>query len=248
MSDDAPVRGDLSQRVVVDTAALDWRSSPSGTVWRKRLHRVGPAEGGQVTSLVRFEPNASFPVHEHPDGEEILVLEGTFSDDRGDWPAGSYLLNPEGYSHAPASREGCVLFVKLRQYAGPGRRQVGLDTRAMDWTSVAGAEGVWTKELYVDAAFPDSTRLEKLDPGASPAERSYPGGAELFVLSGAFSDESGQYRAGAWLRLPPGARHQPQSDTGCELYMKSGAVAGLWSGAREDSLDSTRPNPYTFRP
>jgi anti-sigma factor ChrR (cupin superfamily) len=230
MNPDAPLHGDLSQRVVVDTAALDWQPSPSGTVWRKRLHRVGPAETGQVTSLVRFEPNSSFPVHAHPDGEEILVLEGTFSDDRGDWPAGCYLLNPEGYSHAPSSREGCVVLVKLRQYAGSGRRQVALDSCALDWRPVAGCEGLWSRELYADDAFPDTTRLEKLDPGTRLPERSYPGGAELFVLSGSCNDEAGPYGSGTWLRLPAGACHTLHSEGGCEVYVKSGAVIGLLAG------------------
>lgn len=109
------INGDLSRRVSVDTERLPWTPSPSGSVWRKRVHRVGPAESGQVTSIVRYEAGSRFPAHDHPEGEEILVLDGVFSDDHGDWPAGTYLLNPEGFRHAPFSREGCVLFVKLRQ-------------------------------------------------------------------------------------------------------------------------------------
>ena len=98
------------------TAKMEWTPSPSGTVWRKRLHLVGDPESGQVTSVVRFEPDAEFSVHDHPEGEEILVLEGVFSDERGDWTAGSYLSNPEGFRHHSSSSEGCLLFVKLRQY------------------------------------------------------------------------------------------------------------------------------------
>ena len=125
---DAPLNGDLSKRVFVDTTSLPWTSSPSQTVWRKRLHRVGPAESGQVTSLVRYEPGAAFPVHDHPEGEEILVLEGVFSDEHGDWPAGTWLLNPEGFRHAPFSKKGCLLFVKLRQAAGTARRHALVST------------------------------------------------------------------------------------------------------------------------
>jgi hypothetical protein len=127
---EASQNGDLSVRVDLDTTQLDWQPSPSGTVHRKRLHRVGPAEAGQVTSLVRYEPGASFHEHPHPEGEEILVLDGVFSDEHGDWKKGTYLLNPEGFSHAPFSREGCLLFVKLRQYPGRARTHVALDTCA----------------------------------------------------------------------------------------------------------------------
>ena len=34
--------------------------------FRKRVHLVGAAEAGQVTSIVRYEPGATFPPHDHP--------------------------------------------------------------------------------------------------------------------------------------------------------------------------------------
>lgn len=45
----------MTRPVVVRTADLPWQASPAAGVWRKRLHRVGPEESGQVTSLVRVE-------------------------------------------------------------------------------------------------------------------------------------------------------------------------------------------------
>ena len=111
-------------RAFADTSRMEWAPSPSGSVWRKRMHLVGPPESGQVTSVVRYEPRSTFHAHDHPEGEEILVLEGVFSDEHGDWPAGTYLLNPEGFRHAPFSREGCTLLVKLRQFPGRERRHV----------------------------------------------------------------------------------------------------------------------------
>ncbi|MBW2396116.1 MAG: cupin domain-containing protein [Deltaproteobacteria bacterium] len=100
------LNGDMTRSALMRTQEMEWQASPSGTVWRKRLHRVGGAETGQVTSVVRYEAGASFPEHDHPDGEEIFVLEGIFSDEHGDWPAGTHLLNPEGFHHAPFSRDG----------------------------------------------------------------------------------------------------------------------------------------------
>ena len=135
--EEASLNGDLSQRLVVDTAAMEWTPSPGGHVLRKRLHRVGPPESGQVTSVVQYQPGASFPEHNHPEGEEILVLDGVFSDEHGDWPAGTYLLNPEGFSHAPLSREGCLLFVKLRQYPGTDREHVAIQTNSQSWRPIA---------------------------------------------------------------------------------------------------------------
>ena len=129
------INGDLSKACSVDTGQLAWTKSPSGTVWRKRVHLVGPPEAGQVTSVVRYDADSRFASHAHADGEEILVLSGVFSDEHGDYPAGSYLLNPEGFQHAPHSKEGCELFVKLRQYPGRKRSQLQIDTHSADWSA-----------------------------------------------------------------------------------------------------------------
>jgi anti-sigma factor ChrR (cupin superfamily) len=227
---DETINGNLDVRVAVATAAMPWSASPSPSVWRKRVHRVGPAESGQVTSVVRYDPRSSFAAHGHPDGEEILVLEGIFTDDRGDWPAGTYLLNPEGYRHAPSSRDGCVLFVKLRQFPGLDRQQVALDTNRMSWRPGA-LEGIETMPLYSQPGYGDTMALERWRGGFACDEREYAGGAEIFVLDGAFSDESGNYAAGTWIRLPQGAKHSPRTDNGCTLYLKQGGHAYLQSGS-----------------
>lgn len=221
------IHGDISARVVVDTKTLPWKASPSATVWRKRLHLVGPAEAGQVTSVVRYQENSHFPPHDHPDGEEILVLDGVFSDEHGDWPAGSYLLNPEGFRHTPYSREGCLLFVKLRQFPGRDRHHVATTIDAGEWQSDHGRA---TKHLYSQAGYADSTRLERWLPGASLGEMSYQRGAELFILSGAFEDELGAYDAHTWLRLPAQFTHHPSTAKGCTLYIKEGGFVYLHGG------------------
>jgi anti-sigma factor ChrR (cupin superfamily) len=223
------INGDLAARVAVDTAAMPWTPSPSGTVWRKRVHLVGPVESGQVTSVVRYEPNSAFHAHDHPEGEEIFVLDGVFSDEHGDWPAGTYLLNPEGFRHTPFSRDGCVLFVKLRQYPGRAREHVATRTETVPWQPTARA-GVTTRLLYSQAGFADSTRLERWSPGARLGRVEYPSGAELFVIEGSFADDGGRFPQGSWLRLPPGAALSPSSDEGCVLYIKEGGFAYLRAG------------------
>jgi hypothetical protein len=220
------LNGNLARRASLDTRTVEWTPSPSRSVWRKRLHMVGGVESGQVTSVVRYEPGSSFPAHDHPDGEEILVLEGTFSDEHGDWPAGTHLLNPEGFRHAPFSRDGCVLFVKLRQYTGAGREYRKTDTGSLPWQPT-GRVGVEAKTLYDETGFPDHTRLERWGAGSAPGAQALPGGIEIFVLEGSFEDAEGRYDAGAWLRLPDGAKLDAHSQEGCVLYVKQGAVSAL---------------------
>jgi anti-sigma factor ChrR (cupin superfamily) len=206
---------------------MAWSASPSSTVWRKRLHLVGPPESGQVTSVVRYQELSQFPPHDHPDGEEILVLSGVFSDEHGDWPAGSYLLNPEGFRHAPYSRDGCLLFVKLRQFPGMDRRHVAVNTHTMSWEPVSG--GRERKVLYAQPGYQDTTRLERWSTDSALGELAYARGAELFVLDGSFEDEHGRYDAHAWVRLPAQFTHHPTTQQGCELYVKEGGFAYLRS-------------------
>lgn len=226
MNDD-PLNGNLDQRLALNTQRMDWVPSPGGHVLRKRLHRVGPAEAGQVTSLVYYPPGARFPRHDHPEGEEILVLEGTFSDDQGDWPAGSYLLNPEGYSHAPYSEGGCTLFVKLRQYPGEDRHQVATNTAATPWQADSRTP-VEQKVLYKQAPYTDVVRLEHWPQPAQRGALKFPQGAELFVITGHFVDEAGDHPRWSWLRIPAGQSVTPTGGEACEVYIKEGGFTYLY--------------------
>jgi anti-sigma factor ChrR (cupin superfamily) len=221
------IHGDLSSRMVVDTKALNWIPSPGGAVLRKRMHLVGPPESGQVTSIVQYPPDSHFHSHDHPDGEEILVIDGVFSDEHGDWPAGTYLLNPEGFHHAPYSRDGCLLLVKLRQFPGRDRQHIVVDTVNIPWETTGGRE---VKRLYSQPGYQDSMRLERWSPASVIGDREFSLGAELFVLRGTFADEHGTYDAHTWLRFPPQSRHRLRTAGGCELYVKEGGFAYLRNG------------------
>ena len=216
---------DFTRRVVMRTGEMDWQESPSPTVWRKRLDLMD-GEYSRVTSVVRYAAQSSFHAHGHPAGEEILVLDGVFSDEHGDYPAGSYLLNPKGFRHAPFSKEGCVLFVKLCQYAGDKRAQIAIDTRAEPWTPGA-QPGLEVLPLYNALDWPETMCLERLAPGAVLPRETCEGGKEVFVLEGRLEDEDDGYPAGAWLRLPPGSAHAPRSAEGCICYVKRGHLADM---------------------
>ena len=220
------VRANFSEFVSADTNAMDWQASPSPSVWRKRLDLTGPSEISRVTSVVRYDADSVFPSHPHPDGEEIFVLEGMFSDEHGDYPAGTFLLNPEGFEHAPFSKEGCVIFVKLRQYPGPNRRHVVVDTKAAEWHAgrFPGTENI---VLYQEDGQPEMIRLVRIAPGATVTPHDHPGGEEVLVLDGAYTDEYGTFGTGSWMRYPDGSRHTIRSETGCTIYVKNGHLAEL---------------------
>ena len=115
MTDSYLLNMNFNEHVCCKTPDLHWEKSPADGVSRIHLEREA-MESGHTTSFVKFEPNSFFPQHKHPKGEEIYVLDGVFSDENGDYPAGTYLRNPPGSQHKPFTKEGCTLFVKLEQF------------------------------------------------------------------------------------------------------------------------------------
>jgi len=223
------LNADLHARVVVRPDDHEWVPSPVPGVQRMMLDRVG-GEVARATSLVRYAPNSTFPAHEHGGGEEILVLEGAFADDRGSYPAGSYLRNPVGTRHAPeVGPEGALIFVKLHQFDPADQRQVALDTHSPAWLPGA-VPGLSVAPLH--AWGEEHVQLLRWRGDCELAPRRWPRGAEFLVLDGAFEDAEGVYGAGAWLRLPPGARHTPRPGReGVLLYAKTGHLDPAAGGA-----------------
>ncbi|MSP68243.1 MAG: cupin [Alphaproteobacteria bacterium] len=216
------LNADLTRYAFADLRRIDWERSPAPGVWRRRLDRVG-GEAGRATSLVRFDPGARFLTHPHPGGEEILVLDGTFEDEHGAYPAGSYLLNPAGFEHESFSTAGCTLFVKLRQYAGADRVKVALDSNALAWKPGRFAD-TENRRLYTRDGTGEFMQLTRISPGCNIPLHDHPGGEEVLLLEGDLEDENGRCEGMAWVRYPDGSRHAPRSTGGCLLYVKYGGL------------------------
>jgi anti-sigma factor ChrR (cupin superfamily) len=211
------LHADLTQRVVIHHPDLPWTPSPEPGVERRMLERVGE-ELAKATTVVRYQPGAKFQTHTHDLGEEILVLEGVFSDETGHYPAGSYLMNPPGSFHAPFSEQGCTLFVKLR-HLGPDQvvREV-IDTTTAPWFQGM-VPGLNVMPLMQQGS---GSTLVKWAPQTYFNLHRHYGGEEIFVVSGVFEDEHGRYPAGTWIRSPHMSLHQPFSKEGCVIFVKTG--------------------------
>lgn len=215
------IHSDLTKRAVVDTNGLDWVPSPMAGVERRMLERDG-GEVARATSLVRYAPGSAFSAHAHDLGEEFLVLDGVFSDESGDFPAGMYVRNPPGSSHVPSSAPGAVILVKLRQMEPDDDTFVRINTGdATGWQD--GRPGEKLLPLFVRPV--EEVVMLDWDAGTSFADTVLTGGAEYFVVSGSFSDEAGTYPAGTWLRLPPGSRQKIATATGARVWRKTGHLA-----------------------
>lgn len=193
------INDDLSNPVFVQAAKLDWVPSPSPGVDRRMLFRVG-GEVARATSIVRYAPGSAFPRHTHTGGEEILVLEGTFQDEHGDYPAGSYFRNPPGTSHIPAAKDGCTIFVRLWQYRDGDRAQIV--RRPGEGQHIEPRTGASAATVLFDNGH-EEVRLEDWK-AREPVTIANTRGLELFVVSGALTIDGEALEAQSWVRLPAG--------------------------------------------
>lgn len=207
----------FAERIVIDTESMSWLASPARGVWRKPLERE-EAESGHTTSIVRYEAGSQFKTHPHPMGEEILVLDGVFSDQYGDYPAGTYIRNPPGSSHAPFSKQGCTILVKLNQFDTRDSATVRIDTSKQQW--LAGQGGLEVMPLHNFEH--EHVALVKWPVGERFQPHKHFGGEEIFVLSGEFRDEHGHYPQGSWIRSPHMSEHFPFVEQQTIIWVKTG--------------------------
>lgn len=208
---------EFDKRLVLQTQNMPWQNSPAAGVLRKPLERSLP-ESGHVSSIVRYEKGSSFNEHPHPLGEEIFVLEGTFSDEFGDYPKGSYLRNPPGSTHAPFSTDGCELFVKLNQFHEQDLKPVFINTQKAAW--LQGMGGLQVMPLHEFEG--EHVALVKWPAGEKFQPHRHFGGEEILVLSGVFQDEYGQYPKHTWIRSPHMSEHHPFVEEETIIMVKTG--------------------------
>ena len=211
------IRADLNHTAHLSADDFDWVASPLPGVERVMLDRVGD-EVAVATSIVRYAPGSSFSPHEHALGEEFIVLDGVFSDEHGDFGPLSYVRNPPGTSHTPRSEDGCVIFVKLRQFDDE------------DLTPV-------TTAIAADAPFGERQMLhsyqgEEVCAVRVPAGERYAFNAsfyvrELLVLQGELTWQQevtrtlGQW---SWIRMAPGNPLRINALSDCLIFSKTRPV------------------------
>jgi len=208
---------DFSRQVTVTPADQHWVTSPADGVSRIHLERSA-AESGHTTSLVKFAPGAHFPEHDHPLGEELFVLKGTFSDEFGDYPLGTYIRNPPGSRHSPFSRDGCTLLVKLDQFHPEDGAAVVVRPEDHEWREGIGNLVVLSLHEFQTrhtalVYWPENERFQP---------HQHWGGEEIYVISGEFIDEYGRYPAGSWIRSPHLSRHYPFVEQETLILVKTG--------------------------
>lgn len=217
------INADFSKRVVIRPSDYQWVDSPMPGVDRMMLDRIGD-EVARATSLVRYAPGSVFAEHVHSGGEEFFVLEGEFGDEHRRYPTGTYVRNPIGTSHTPKVGErGCVILVKLHQFAAEDQAQTVTDTISarMSPGLVPGLTVLGLHEFESE-----HVALVRWAPETTFKPHKHWGGEEVFVIEGVFYDELGEYPAGSWIRSPHLSEHTPFTKSGGALiYVKVGHLS-----------------------
>ncbi len=214
------INHDLTRRVAINPESIVWYPTNSTGICFACFESDDEIQEHPVTMLTRFDPDGFFSYHEHPGGEEILVLDGCFTDEIGEHPPGTYMLNPEGFRHTPRSDKGCLTFVKLRQHGGTTRQQVRTNIFESPWQAGTIPE-IELQLLYSQTDYPEKVWIERWQIGAKLGAVIETDVKEIYVIAGTWSDELGTYPTGSWLRYPPNCEYNPRSETGCTIYVKT---------------------------
>lgn len=210
----------FNERVVVNPSNYKNVASPCSGVKRILLERNEDTEYAVSTTIVTFDKQSYFDEHSHDGGEELFVLNGTFSDEYGDYPAGTYIRNSRKSKHKPFSIDGCTLFVKLRQFQDDDHQSICLQTNNCKW-SPGLVKGLHVMPLHNFKH--ENTALVKWDPNTQFTPHQHWGGEEIFVIDGTFYDEHGEYPKHSWLRNPHLSQHSPYTlDDGALIFVKTG--------------------------
>ena len=94
-------------RALALSPRLPWRRFAPGV----EIHRLWGKPNTRSGALLRYAAGAKVPRHRHEGSEHIYVLVGAQRDERGEYAAGTHVVNPPGSVHAVSSPEGCVVFV-----------------------------------------------------------------------------------------------------------------------------------------
>lgn len=222
MNEPITLNMDFSKAVCSLPDEQQWLKSPADGVSRMPLEREA-AESGHTTSFVKFYPGSFFPPHQHPFGEEIYVLDGTFSDENGDYPAGTYIRNPPGSHHKPFTRDGCILFVKLDQFQAGDTEHIVSRLEDRQWQPGIGN----LKVISLHTFNAESTALVWWPENEIFQKHNHWGGEEIVVIKGTFIDEHGEYPQGSWIRSPHMSKHFPRVEEETLILVKVGHLKSI---------------------
>ncbi|MBL7762633.1 MAG: cupin domain-containing protein [Chitinophagaceae bacterium] len=105
------------QDYIVSTTSTKWQPLIEKDVHYKGVFvkslRFDETQQRSTTILLKFEPGASYPYHNHPGGEELFVLEGEVTIEGAVLKVGDYLYTPVNFKHAVKTENGCTILFMI---------------------------------------------------------------------------------------------------------------------------------------
>ena len=92
-------------RIIGDLNNIDWK-----TVYKGFKEFKVPVNDNDSVKLIKMDPGTSVPLHSHNGKEYILVLDGSFCDEYGEYNKGDMQINDQQIKHNPTANnsDGCV--------------------------------------------------------------------------------------------------------------------------------------------
>lgn len=190
---------DIGKKAVVHGGRKKWQTVAGGKAEILYLDLVD-SDKQVATMLMRMSQKAILPQEVLAGGKEVLVLEGHFLDERGEYPTGSYMRFPPGCKQEPYSDAGGLLFIKTWQFSAKDRVQVNIDGFGQSRKLMRSRPGVTVQKLYGDSR--EDVRIEHWAANHHIEVRQC-NGLEVLVLSGSFHEPSTVYDKLSWVRMPP---------------------------------------------
>lgn len=203
------VNDNYDEKIFINSDTLTWSNFENkNNIYKKVLS----LKDFQETSLLKFEEKSNLNSESKINSVEILVLEGTYINEYGEFRKGTYSLFPKEDEKFVKSNEGCIVFRKTNYF--DIKETVVIDTNSASWLN--GHGNLMVMPLFEQTALVKWPKNEKFIP------HKHWGGEEIFVLSGEFIDEHGSYPKNSWIRSPHLSQHLPYVEEETIIYVKTG--------------------------
>ena len=202
------MNSDYEQKALIDTNTIQWQETQVKNVFKKIL----AIKDKEETSFIKLNEGSVLNQEQKINSVEIFVLEGTYINEYGQYPQGTYLRLPEENEALVKSDKDCVIFRKTNFFTD--KQKIIIDTNTTLW--LQGQGNLEVMPLY------EQTALVKWPKGERFIPHKHWGGEEIIVLKGVFMDEYGEYPKGSWIRSPHLSEHFPYVNEETIIFVKTG--------------------------
>ncbi|MGB5794059.1 cupin domain-containing protein [Poseidonibacter sp.] len=204
------MNSNYEKRALINTANMQWKEN-SKNVLKKLLS----LKDNEETSLIKLNENSILNQNSKINSVEIFVLEGTYINQYGEFSEGTYLKLSEENESLVKTDTTCVIFRKTNHFTN--EQKIIVNTKTSQW--LKGQGNLEVMPLDVQTALVKWPKDEKFIP------HKHFGGEEIFVLTGIFMDEHGQYPKGSWIRSPHLSAHFPYVEEETIIFVKTGHLS-----------------------